>query len=151
MKNQSLCSCLAAGLLLAVQPGVAHAGPWMQGSLYFQIPGVTLKVNSRCATASSAEVMIGGLSTAPSKGTASDDRGMNPVSTPSYWIKTADNQVFALPVLVGNAVLIPEGVPSGSIVFTTNAPCTEGTGGPSGSFFGIYSDAHASHRVFAFP
>jgi hypothetical protein len=141
---------MVAGLLLGAVPGLVCAGPWGQGALYFQIPGVELKVITRCPTPSQAEVMVGGLA-ATGRGTASDDPGLHPATTPAYWIRTAGKQLLALPVQPATTVLTPEGVPSGSLVFTVGALCNEAYGGAPGSFFKIYSDAQGKQQVFAFP
>ncbi len=141
---------LAAGLVLGTVPGLVWAGPWGQGALYFRIPGVELKVITRCPAPGQAEVMVGGLA-ATGRGTASDDPGLHPATTPSYWIRTAGNQLLALPVQPATTMLVPEGVPSGSLVFAVKAPCNETYGGAPGSFFKVYSDAQGKQQVLAFP
>jgi len=138
---------VAAGLLLV--PGAVWAGPWGQGALNFVIPGVALKVITRCPSGRQAEVMVGGLAMS-GRGTASDDAGLHPATTPAYWIKTGDNQLLPLPVLPATTPLLPEGVPSGSLVFSATASCNEAYGGAPGSFFRIFSTHRRRGRCLRF-
>ncbi|MGH8446016.1 MAG: hypothetical protein ACREVL_12160 [Solimonas sp.] len=127
---------LAAALPLTLQPGAARADTWQKGSMYFEIRGVTVQVNYKCPSATSADLIVGALGGG---------------GAPAYWIRTADNKSLPLPVLPNDTPRMPQGVPAGSARFTVPAPCTETGVMGSGSLFQIYADPQFTRRVLAFP